>query len=51
MSVSLAQGGEGLGTMWGAQAAMQLLSEAGFAATKVKQVEGDLFNNYYISRK
>jgi SAM-dependent methyltransferase len=51
MTVSLAQGGEGLGTMWGQQKALALLAEAGFGATEVKQVEGDWFNNYYISRK
>jgi SAM-dependent methyltransferase len=51
MSVSLAHGGEGLGTMWGTQQALELLAEAGFSNVAVKQVEGDLFNNYYISRK
>lgn len=51
MSVSLALGGEGLGTMWGTQKALELLAEAGFTSTEVKQVEGDYFNNYFISRK
>jgi SAM-dependent methyltransferase len=50
MSVSLAQGGEGLGTMWGKQQALELLADAGFAAVEVKQVEGDWFNNYFIAR-
>jgi hypothetical protein len=27
------------------------LSEAGFTDTKVKRVEGDILNNYYISKK
>jgi hypothetical protein len=31
MQVSLADGGEGLGTAWGRQLATQLLHEAGFA--------------------
>jgi 2-polyprenyl-3-methyl-5-hydroxy-6-metoxy-1,4-benzoquinol methylase len=51
MTVSLARGGEGLGAMWGEQKAMELLAEAGFTDISVEQVEGDLFNNYYIARK
>jgi len=51
MTVSLALGGEGLGTMWGEQKARERLAEAGFARVDVKQVEGDLFNNFYIARK
>jgi 2-polyprenyl-3-methyl-5-hydroxy-6-metoxy-1,4-benzoquinol methylase len=51
MTVSLARGGEGLGTMWGEQKALELLAEAGFRDVAVKQVEGDPFNNYYIARK
>jgi len=51
MTVSLALGGEGLGTMWGEQKARELLAEAGFTSIEVKQVEGDPFNAYYISRK
>ena len=51
MTVSLALDGEGLGTMWGEQKALELLTEAGFGDVEVEQVEGDLFNNYYIARK
>ena len=51
MTVSLAQGGEGLGTMWGRQKALDLLAEAGFRESEVKQIDGDPFNNYFISRK
>jgi 2-polyprenyl-3-methyl-5-hydroxy-6-metoxy-1,4-benzoquinol methylase len=51
MTVSLALDGEGLGTMWGEQKARKLLSEAGFSSVEVKQIEGDIFNNYYIARK
>ncbi|MGK2966237.1 MAG: class I SAM-dependent methyltransferase [Tepidiformaceae bacterium] len=51
MTVSLAQGGEGLGTAWGKELALELLGEAGFGATEVKEIEGDVFNYYYISRK
>jgi 2-polyprenyl-3-methyl-5-hydroxy-6-metoxy-1,4-benzoquinol methylase len=51
MTVSLASGGEGLGTMWGEQKARQMLSAAGFTQLQVMQVEGDIFNNYYIASK
>jgi len=51
MTVSLAYGGEGLGNMWGEQKARELLSEAGFTLQDVKQVEGDILNNYYICTK
>jgi Zn-dependent membrane protease YugP len=49
MTVSLARDGVGLGAMWGEQIARQMLAEAGFTRVEVKQVEGDLFNNYYIA--
>jgi SAM-dependent methyltransferase len=45
MTVSLAEGGEGLGTMWGEQRARQMLTEAGFSGLEFKRVPGDL--NYY----
>jgi SAM-dependent methyltransferase len=48
MTVSLALGGEGLGNMWGEQKARELLGEAGFIVQDVKQVPGDIINNYYI---
>ena len=51
MTVSLALDGEGLGTMWGEQKARELMGEAGFTEIDVKQVEGDIFNNYYIAVK
>jgi 2-polyprenyl-3-methyl-5-hydroxy-6-metoxy-1,4-benzoquinol methylase len=51
MTVSLALEGEGLGTMWGEQKARELLAEAGFDRIEVKQVDGDIFNNFYIARK
>ena len=41
MTVSLALGGEGLGTMWGEQKAKELLTEAGFNADRYgARVEG-----------
>ena len=51
MSVSLAFDGEGLGTMWGKELAVNKLTEAGFKDIKVKNVDGDIMNYYYVSRK
>ena len=51
MTVSLALGGEGLGAMWGEQKALELLAEAGLVVRDIKQVEGDIINNYYICSK
>jgi 2-polyprenyl-3-methyl-5-hydroxy-6-metoxy-1,4-benzoquinol methylase len=51
MTVSLALDGEGLGTAWGEQKAQELLAEAGFDQVDVRQVEGDIFNNYYVASK
>jgi 2-polyprenyl-3-methyl-5-hydroxy-6-metoxy-1,4-benzoquinol methylase len=49
MSVSLAQGGTGLGAMWGEQTARHMLADAGFSDVEVRRVEADFTNNYYIS--
>jgi SAM-dependent methyltransferase len=51
MTVSLALGGEGLGTAWGEQMARELLAEAGFDQVDVRQVEGDIFNTYYVASR
>lgn len=51
MSVSLAQGGMGLGTMWGREKAREMLSEAGFRHVEVHNLEHDLQNDYYVVRK
>jgi Zn-dependent membrane protease YugP len=40
----------GLGAAWGTQKALQMLNDAGFASVEVKQVEGDILNNYYICK-
>lgn len=50
MTVSLAQGGPGLGSMWGQELALDMISKAGFSNAEVKRVEGDLMNNYYVAR-
>jgi 2-polyprenyl-3-methyl-5-hydroxy-6-metoxy-1,4-benzoquinol methylase len=50
MTVSLAQGGDGLGAMWGEHKARELLAEAGFASVDVHLLEHDPFNAYYVVR-
>ncbi len=51
MTVSLAQGGEGLGTMWGEEKAKEMLNEAGFKGVEVEQLPHDFQNYYYIATK
>ena len=51
MSVSLGQGGEGLGTVWGEQLALSMLDAAGFKSVEVTGVDDDPFNTCYIARK
>ncbi len=50
MTVSLAQSGEGLGTMWGREAARQYFSRAGFGKIEVHQLPHDIQNDYWILR-
>jgi len=50
MTVSLAQGGEGLGAMWGEEKARELLVEAGFSSVDVHMLEHDPFNAYFVVR-
>lgn len=51
MTVSLAYGGLGLGTMWGKQKALEMLDATGFKSIEVEQLEHDFQNYYYIVRK
>jgi hypothetical protein len=51
MTVSLARGGLGLGTMWGKQTARKMLGEAGFASIKTTHLDGDIVNIYIIASK
>ncbi|HEX4948924.1 MAG TPA: methyltransferase domain-containing protein [Blastocatellia bacterium] len=51
MTVSLAQNGEGLGTAWGEEKALELLAEAGFQNVEVTTLAHDIINNYYLVRK
>jgi SAM-dependent methyltransferase len=50
MTVSLAEGGMGLGTMWGEQTARTMLGEAGFTSVEVVHREGD-DDAYFIATK
>ncbi|SDM29711.1 Methyltransferase domain-containing protein [Modicisalibacter muralis] len=50
MTVSLAQGGEGLGTMWGRERALDLFDKAGFSDVAVSQLEHDIQNDYFVCR-
>jgi len=50
MTVSLAQGGDGLGAMWGEQKARELLGEAGFSSVDMHLLEHDPFNAYFVVR-
>ena len=48
MTVSLAQNGDGLGTMWGREKATELLNVAGFTQVRIEDLEHDFQNDYYI---
>ena len=50
MTVSLALGGAGLGTVWGRELALEMLAAAGFTRVDLRNVEGDIFNAYFIAR-
>lgn len=51
MTVSLAQGGAGLGAMWGEQRTREYLGRAGFGAVATHQLAHDVQNNWYVVRK
>jgi SAM-dependent methyltransferase len=51
MTVSLADGGMGLGAMWGEQKAREMLADAGFASIQTAHVDGDIINTYFIATK
>lgn len=51
MTVSLAQGGEGLGAMWGEEKTHEFLREAGFGSIQTHQLAHDIQNNWYVVRK
>ena len=51
MTVSLAEGGRGLGAMWGVELAEEMLSEAGFTSIEINRLPHDVQNAYFIVRK
>lgn len=51
MTVSLAQGGEGLGTMWGEEKTREYLEKAGFASITTHRLAHDVMNNWYVVTK
>jgi 2-polyprenyl-3-methyl-5-hydroxy-6-metoxy-1,4-benzoquinol methylase len=51
MTVSLAQGGEGLGAMWGEQKTLEYLRKAGFGDVTKNRLAHDVQNNWYVVRK
>ncbi len=51
MTVSLAQGGAGLGTVWGRELATQMLHDAGFTQIAVEELDHDFQNYFYVIRK
>ena len=50
MTVSLAQGGAGLGAMWGRELAQTMLAEAGFGKSSIHELSHDPQNDYYVNR-
>jgi len=51
MTVSLAEDGDELGTMWGEQVAVSHVIDADFTVDEPRHVEGDPMNVYYVCRK
>ena len=51
MTVSLAQGGEGLGAMWGEEKTREYLHSAGFRSIETHQLPHDFQSNWYVVRK
>ena len=51
MTVSLAQGGEGLGAMWGEAKTREYLQKAGFRSITTKKLAHDIQNNWYVITK
>jgi len=51
MTVSLAQGGEGLGAMWGEEKTREYLQKAGFRSIVTHRLAHDIQNNWYVVTK
>lgn len=50
MTVSLAQGGAGLGTCWGRELVTEMLAKAGFVDVEVHDLPHDFINYFYVAR-
>ena len=51
MPVSIGQGGQGLGTMWGWETAQEMLETAGFDAPELHRLPHDPMNVWFVARK
>jgi hypothetical protein len=51
LTVSLAQGGAGLGTAFGEQKARELLTDAGFEGVEVHPAPGDPMDGIFVAHK
>ncbi len=51
MTVSLADGGAGLGAMWGEEKCVEMLHEAGFKKVDLHHLEHDFMNTYYVATR
>jgi SAM-dependent methyltransferase len=51
MTVSLAQGGEGLGAMWGREKALEYFKTAGFSDVQINELPHDIQNYYYVCQR
>ena len=51
MTVSLAHGGAGIGTVFGEQLALEMLAEAGFTSVEVQVAPGDPADAVYLARR
>jgi 2-polyprenyl-3-methyl-5-hydroxy-6-metoxy-1,4-benzoquinol methylase len=49
MTVSLEQGGMGLGAAWGQELALSMLSDAGFNTVNTHNLEHDIMNTYFVA--
>ena len=51
MTVSLEQGGDGLGAMWGIEKAQDMLQKTGFKKVKINRLDHDFQNCYFVAQK
>jgi SAM-dependent methyltransferase len=51
MTVSLSDGGAGLGAMWGSETATRMLGDAGFGDVRFESLPHDVINHYYTAWK